>query len=112
MQQQRFYWSVVVTCARCGETGIVGEPGQVPAGWVGIMLNERMPAIARTSNEAVAEEARYEIRPYPCCSTGCGAKLLITKALELVRTKAERIALQAQLKKVLDGDGGVQSKPN
>lgn len=110
--EREFYWSVSVRCARCGNLGIVAQPGEVPGGWIGIIINERLLAMAKTPNQAVKEEARYELRPHPVCSADCGAKLLTVKALEATRTKAEKITLVGQLKEILDGDGDVRSKPN
>lgn len=106
---REFYWSVSVRCAKCGQIGVVTQPGEVPNGWIGVMVNERLPARASTPAAAVKEEARYELRPYPVCSAACGAKMLIERALDMTRTKAERITLEAQLKGVLDG---VRPRPN
>jgi hypothetical protein len=79
---------------------------------MGVMVSERLPAVARTPSDVLKEQARYEIRPYPVCSARCGARLLITKALEAVRTKAERITLVAQLKEMLDGESELRPRPN
>lgn len=108
---QKFYWEVTVQCSRCGERRSVDQPGAIPDGWIGVMVRERLPAIATSPTAAVREEARYDMRPYPVCGYGCGAKLLIAKALDQVRTKIERVALVTELREALE-DGEPKPKPN
>ena len=108
MEKRQFFWSATVRCAQCDELAGVDQLGATPHSWTGIIVSERKAAIARTPREAVSETAEYEQRPYPVCSFGCGAKLLIGRALEGARTKAERITLIAQLREALNGE---EAKP-
>lgn len=103
---REYFWSVTVRCAcsGCHETAAVDQPGSLPQGWIGVIINEKLPVVAITPAEVIREQARYETRPYPVCSAACGAKLLIARAFAQVRTKAEGGALKSQLREVLDGD--------
>ena len=102
---REFYWSVTIRCAQCGEVQPVDQPGNVPNGWVGVMVSVRLPATT-----SIKDPPRYEIRPYPTCGPACAAKLMIARALAYARTKAEREVLVEQLKEAL-GDGE-EPKPN
>lgn len=99
------YRKIENKCAEC--EGIQDQPleqaQQVPEGWGMVVVSERLAAIARTPQEAVGEQVRFRNVVFPVCSDGCGAKLLMKRALGMTRTKAEREELNTEFQEVIDG---------
>ena len=104
------YWKATVTCANCGETQACAaaqmgpQPGgDVPMGWIRVVIKERMPSVARTPRQAVAETGQARAVAYPVCCEACGVELLIGRAYALARTKNVKADLEERFKKAVEG---------
>lgn len=100
------FWETKVTCAHCGAKQVVEKEGAIYPGWIGMIIIQKLPAVAKTLDEALTEQARYQRSDIPVCSEACGAKLLAQRALELARTTAVRETLAGEFRAIAEG------KPN
>jgi len=100
------FWEVKVHCAYCDGVQVipVERAGQLPNGWIAVIVSERLPALATSPHQAMTETVRYQNSPpYPVCSARCGALLLMGRALALCQTQALREGLVKDFQELLEG---------
>jgi hypothetical protein len=104
------FWGGWIKCARCeaeAECEVVQRAqdgsmqGALPGGWVGVTFMEKVPQVATSPQQAMIQKAQYRPLTMPCCSEACATELIMTRALELARTKNEKVTLVERFQALL-----------